>query len=124
MYDKRLALLSHPDHLDNPQPSPFLPPGFHLSPELMNNKPHHCCQGVCCAGLGNTGIVSTWSSPPPIGCWLCCHPMPVVWLTKAPCRKGLVPVGWEMRPCACCCCCGMVGRGAVGAKFFANGLVP
>src|SRR3569833_585079 len=54
-------------------------------------------------------------------CWLCCHPMPVLWLTKAPCRNGLVlPVGWGTRPPL------VTGRSGccAPAKFLAKGLVP
>lgn len=81
----------------------------------------YCCQGVCCAGRGNTGTVGIWSKPPPIGAWLCCHPIPVLWLTKSPWRNGLVtPVLWGKSCCGSCCCVGWIGI----VLLRANGLVP
>lgn len=67
-------------------------------------------------------MVGAWSSPPPIGIWLCCQPMPVLWLVKVLCRKGfVVPVAWGARGAGEPSPEGLVcGRGDVLAK----GLVP
>lgn len=67
-------------------------------------------------------MVAAWSSPPPMGIWLCCHPMPVLWLTKVLCRKGFVaPVACGARepgvPVPAGLTCG-------GGDVFAKGLVP
>lgn len=93
-----------------------------LMPNKKMENVHYCCQGVCDAGRGNTGTVARLSSPPPIGCWLFCQPMPVAWLTNCDCLNGfVVPVGWGARPTL------VAGRPCWGeglARFFANGFVP
>lgn len=87
--------------------------------DALNNN--YWCQGLWAAGRGNTETVGKASSPPPIGCWLCCQPMPVLWFTNCDCRNGfVVPVGWGAKGPAL-----VAGRGGCWApKPLAKGFVP